>query len=170
MRLLTLTALLMAGTTAQANINVRFLEGAPKDRFIIENAGDCDMGPFDVTLDLSQSQAGLIFDVTGAGAGVEVFQPLEIVEGSIHLASVVAPKDGDNVLSLPLNGLPANARVAFTIDVDDTLKNGPSGQIIVRGSEFAGAAVKLSQDGRSTMAQFGDTPRLGVSIDNCTVG
>ena len=31
MRLLTLTALLIVSTTAPANINVRFLEGAPKD-------------------------------------------------------------------------------------------------------------------------------------------
>jgi hypothetical protein len=39
----------------------------------------CATGPFDLTIDLAGSPSNLIFDITDDGAGVEVFQPCELV-------------------------------------------------------------------------------------------
>ena len=54
---------------AFADLDVRFLEGAPKDRFIFHNNSNCSLETARLVLDLSGSSAGLIFDVTGKGAG-----------------------------------------------------------------------------------------------------
>lgn len=67
---------------AMADVQVEFVEGAPKDRFVLHNASDCGLTAATVLLDLSSPQGGLIFDVTGAGEGVEVFQPFEMVSRS----------------------------------------------------------------------------------------
>jgi len=67
------TALTLCATPAFADIEVTFLESAPKDRFTFTNTGACDLGPAVLSLDLAGSAAGLIFDTSGAGAGVEVF-------------------------------------------------------------------------------------------------
>jgi len=69
-----------------ADIEVTFLESAPKDRFTFTNTGACDLGPAVLSLDLSGSAAGLIFDTSGDGAGVEVFQPYETNLGQIRVS------------------------------------------------------------------------------------
>ena len=74
----TAVAILLTTQTAAADIAVRFVESAPKDRFIIENLGDCALTAAGLTLDMAGSAGGLIFDVTGSGAGVEVFQPFDL--------------------------------------------------------------------------------------------
>jgi len=78
---ITLTSITFAKTT----IEVRFIESAPKDRFIIKNIGECNLSEFTFSIDLTESVGKLIFDTTEAGAGVEVFQPFEIVSGNIEL-------------------------------------------------------------------------------------
>ena len=70
---------------AETAIEVRFIESAPKDRFIINNTSECNLSEFTFSIDLSESVGKLIFDTTEAGAGVEVFQPFEIVSGNIEL-------------------------------------------------------------------------------------
>ena len=72
MRIPALIALLSANP-AFADITVTFAEGAPTDRFTIAANDSCVTGPVQMTIDLSESDAGLVFDVTAAGAGVEVF-------------------------------------------------------------------------------------------------
>ncbi|MEO1720574.1 MAG: aggregation factor core, partial [Pseudomonadota bacterium] len=73
---------------ARATLEVRFLEGAPKDRFTLTNGSNCPLRAADVTIDLSGSPFGLIFDTTGTGAGVQVFQPLELTDGAAYLREV----------------------------------------------------------------------------------
>lgn len=152
------------GAPALADIEVRFIEGAPKDRFVISNQSTCATGPVVVTLDLSTSQSGLIFDVTGAGAGVEVFQPFELASEGSALASVPEVRDGDNVLTLDVTDLPAGAALGFTIDVDDTVSGR---QITVSGAEFAGVSVQLTAAGQQSTAQFGSTPKLTMAGPDC---
>ena len=80
--------LIIAGISSapvQADIVVNFVESAPKDRFVIENTGECEFENLVVEIDLSGSAGGLIFDTTATGAGVEVFQPFE-VRGSVAFA------------------------------------------------------------------------------------
>lgn len=94
-----------------------------------------------LTLDLSGSKAGLIFDTTATGAGVEVFQPLEIAAGAENIASMSTPTDGDTRLDIALNALAPNAETRITIDLDDTLAASDLGQIRVSGAEIEGAEV-----------------------------
>ncbi len=150
---------------SSADISIRFIEGAPKDRFVIQNSGNCDFQDFDVLLDLSSSAAGLIFDTTSQGAGVEVFQPMEIVAGQSFLGEFDAPTDGDNKFNIPFKTLPKGAEMAFTIDVDDTLKNSASGQIIVRGQEIEGATVSVG----NAVAAFDRSSRAQVAVPTCDI-
>lgn len=162
---LTLCTLLMTATTATADLAVRFDEGAPKDRFTVTNTGDCALPAMVVTLDLGTAPAGLIFDVTGAGAGVEVFQPFEMVSGGDVLIDVPQVLDGDNAVQLNLRGLAAGADVAFTVDVDDT---GGGREITVSGSEIAGASVHLTMGDVMQSGVIDTTARAVLPTTACT--
>lgn len=154
-------------TPASATIDIRFDEGAPKDRFVFTNAGTCAFGPMTLVLDLSDSAAGLIFDTTDAGAGVEVFQPFEIVEGAQILQSVSEVSDGDNRIELTLSAMAPGQSVAFTIDVDDTLRHSALGQIQVADSEIAGASVRLRSAGAEKLGVFDNTSRAIIRTNDC---
>ena len=154
----------MAASVAQADMAVRFEEGAPKDRFVFENASACAIEGATLLLDLSGSAAGLIFDVTGSGAGVEVYQPLEIVAGSDALVAVPRVRDGENRVTFDLRALEPGARLAFTIDVDDTLG---SRAITVSNSEIAGARVALVSGDDRREGAFVDGPVARVAVPGC---
>ncbi|MEO0664212.1 MAG: hypothetical protein AAFY97_00590 [Pseudomonadota bacterium] len=134
----------LLATPVSADITARFIEGAPKDRFVLENTGACAEGPLDVTIDLAPAPAGLIFDTTSAGAGVEVFQPFEVVAGADVLTDAIIPTDGDQAVRLNLTGLAPGARFAFTVDVDDTGTASELGQIRVSDSEMSGAELRIN--------------------------
>ncbi|WP_420332888.1 aggregation factor core [Roseibium sp.] len=151
-------------TSANADISVRFDEGAPKDRFTFENVGSCPIGASELVLDISGSKAGLIFDTTGAGAGVEVFQPLEIVSGAQSLAAITKVKDGDNAVTLSIAELQPGAKIAFTIDVDDTAGGR---EITVSGSEIEGASVTFSNNGKSVTAALSSGATALVKTGAC---
>lgn len=152
-------ALLLCPSVAGAEIVARFTESAPKDRFEITNTGACDQGAIVLMLDLSRSAAGLIFDTTGSGAGVSVFQPFDLVAGGDLLRAVPQVTDGMNSVELRLSRFPAGATLAFTVDVDDTLVSGALGQTRVSGGEISGAQLRsgdlvgvFSQDGVARIA------------------
>lgn len=86
-------------------VEIEFVESAPKDRFVIKNMGSCVLEELMIEFDLSQSAGMLIFDTTAAGAGVEVFQPFEVVEGDIVQLAVDGADDGvdDGDAALALN-------------------------------------------------------------------
>jgi len=163
---LTLTyalACALIATTAHADLAVRFDEGAPKDRFTLTNVGDCTLDATKVTVDLGTAPAGLIFDVTAAGAGVEVFQPFEVVAGADSLRSLPKVSDGEAAVTLDLKGLAAGKSVAFTIDVDDT---GGGREITVSGSEIEGASVRIA--GVMQQGVFNDRARAVVPTGSCS--
>jgi hypothetical protein len=159
-----LACLILSAATAQADLSVRFDEGAPKDRFTFTNTGDCALPAFTVTLDLGAAPAGLIFDVTGNGAGVQVFQPLALFAGQETLRSTPEVRDGDSTIVFDLNGLGAAAMLAFTIDVDDT---GGAREITVNGSEISGARVVTAVNGTTSEGLFDETARAVVKMDDC---
>ena len=159
---------LLLSATAQADIEIRFSEGAPKDRFIITNQGECKISNLTLDLDLSKSQGKLIFDITAAGSGVDVFQPFEITEGKMKLASGATVKDGDSSLSLQIESINPGERVSFTIDVDDTLPVSSLGMIRVAGSEIQGGEVTIqSVEIPKTSAVFGNNSRAMVVMPKC---
>ena len=95
---------------AHAALEVRFTESAPRDRFTVQNVGTCASGPFELTIDLSKSAAGLIFDTTAQGAGVEVYQPFNASSGQVTLTSGSVVSDGDESLSVKVSGLAPGAK------------------------------------------------------------
>ncbi len=147
------------------DVQVRFDEGAPKDRFTISNIGGCALGATAVTIDLRGSPYGLIFDVTGSGAGVEVFQPFELLRGGENLKTQPTVMDGDNQLTLDFHGLVAGASLAFTIDVDDTANRS---ETMVSGAEIVGAGVVVRTGVSSSSASFGEDAIATVAISSCT--
>ncbi|MEM8917191.1 MAG: aggregation factor core, partial [Pseudomonadota bacterium] len=121
-------ALLATAPPAAADLRVSFQESAPKDRFSIVNAGGCDLTDLTLTIDLTPSAGGLIFDTEPTGAGVEVYQPFEIVEGLEHVQSIDTAADGGRTVTILFSRLAPNAATRFTVDVDDTLTNSALGQ------------------------------------------
>ncbi len=136
---------------AHADVDVVFREGAPKDRFSIVNTSECALDAMVLTIDLANSDGRLIFDTTGNGAGVEVFQPFEVSSDAIELSSAEDVKDGDTQLTINIKTIGAGESVSFTIDVDDTLVDSKLGKIRVAGSEIHNGEVQLSVTGAKPM-------------------
>lgn len=166
MRLTILTCLAAAtlATPAMADINVRFLEGAPTDRFVFEATGDCALEDVRLTIDLSGSDAGLIFDTTPSGAGVEVFQPFVLVAGADLVTDTSGVVDGDQRLTLDVARLDPGAQIAFTIDVDDTIG---AREITVSGAEIAGASAQLEIGGEVLTAPFTANATAQIAHNGC---
>lgn len=152
------------GSPALADLNVEFVEGAPKDRFVVTNSGSCDLEAMRLTLDLSTSEAGVIFDVTGSGAGVEVFQPFEITSGSALLVDTPRITDGDQAVTLHLKRLPRATPVAFTIDVDDTRGQR---EITVADSEMRGATASVQLASQTVSDTFGEDAVASIRMPEC---
>lgn len=165
MKFLTLCgATCIAATTATAGVEVVFTESAPKDRFTITNTGACPIGNMTLDIDLGASAAGLILDVTAQGAGVNVYQPLELVAGESALASLPVVQDGDTVISLPLTSLGPKDAIIFTIDVDDTKGLGPT---MISGAEITGAQIIARRGGQETTAAFDDAAVARLDLSGC---
>jgi len=147
-----LKALLACGlvcfnTASHANLQIKFVESAPKDWFALTNLTNCDLSNVRMNIDLSNSAGKLIFDTTASGAGVEVFQPFEVRSGEIALASGDQVADGDRTLAVLISRLKSGETASFTIDVDDTMTNSELGMIRVSDSEITGSEVSVSVDG-----------------------
>ncbi len=133
----------LAPIASQAAINLEFQEGAPKDRFVIEN-NLCSLSDVTLTIDLSTAPAGLIFDVTDQGAGVEVYQPVELESGTAILTEVT---DGSQRLQLRMPEFALGDAITVSADLDDTMPNSNLGQIRVANSEIAGVTVSIETPG-----------------------
>ncbi|WP_170387590.1 aggregation factor core [Ruegeria atlantica] len=162
--ILTATLGLIAATSLQAGVQIRFIEGAPKGRFVLTNVGACEVEASTLKIDLSQSAGRLIFDVTEKGAGVEVFQPLEFVEGADALRQLPSVVDGQETIELEIASLAAGDKLAFTIDVDDTVGQR---EITVTGSEIEGATVSYTDADKTSTATFSSEARVNVTTKDC---
>ena len=149
---------------ALANIRVQFDEGAPKDRFTITNVGSCALGATKLSIDLSGSPYGLIFDTTNRGAGVEVFQPFELTDGQDRLVALPVVEDGDSQITLNLTGLAVREVVSFTIDVDDTVN---SREITIADTEIVGAKIIMKTETQSSEATFQNNATATLPASNC---
>ena len=159
--------ILMSVSFVHANVIVDFLEGAPKDRFVVTNIGQCSLQAVRVDIDLTDTTGGLIFDTTATGAGVDVFQPFEVASGDIQLNGKASVNDGDKVLSVIISSLQPSASVSFTIDVDDTMRNNERGMTIVSGSEMEGGLVTVTQGSLRNSGTFGRNSNATISMTSC---
>ncbi len=155
---------LFAATSLQAGVQIRFIEGAPKDRFVLTNVGTCEVEASTLKIDLSQSTGRLIFDVAENGAGVEVYQPLEFVEGVDALRQLPLVVDGQNTIELEITSLAIGDKLAFTIDVDDTIGQR---EITVTGSEIEGATVSFADADETNTATFTSEALVNVTTKDC---
>jgi hypothetical protein len=135
-----------------ADIEARFVDAAPKDRFTIRNADICATGPIRITVDLTDTAGGLYFDTTVRGAGVSVYQPFELAGGAEHVAAVTPVADGARGFTIEIIDLPPGAVVTVTTDVDDALPQSAMGPTRVDGGEILGGRVSVALDA--------DTPPL----------
>jgi hypothetical protein len=158
------TGALLIASPSLADLQVQFIEGAPKDRFVLTNVSDCDIGPGKFTIDFTTSNAGLIFDVTGVGAGVEVFQPFELTVGANYVSVLPSISDGDQMAVLDISGLGSNASIAFTIDVDDT--NGTRA-ITVADSEMSGTVFTYSSGSNDYSAVVDTQAEVLLNLPDC---
>lgn len=156
-----------ASSLSYADLDIRFIEGAPKDTFVIANASSCTLDAFTVEFDLSLSAGKLIFDTTAVGAGVEVFQPFEVRSGDIQLASGQKVDDGKEQLTIAVASLKPQESVSFTIDVDDRLSNSDLGQIRVSDAEIAGAVARIRVNNTSIEGVFNNRSRSSIDLPNC---
>lgn len=67
----------VAASPSFSDIRVQFLEGAPKDRFVITNQGQCALEAAQVEIDLSGSEAGLILMLRMPDQVLRCFSPLK---------------------------------------------------------------------------------------------
>ncbi|MEO1747091.1 MAG: aggregation factor core [Pseudomonadota bacterium] len=163
--ILTLSTLCLLTSNALADVTVSFIEGAPKDRFIISNTGSCPLGVTNVEIDLSGSAAGLVFDVSATGAGVEVFQPFELASGGGSVVTQPIVRDGDRTLELQLSQFLPEETISFTIDVDDTASNR---QITVSNSEIVGASFTVTTDAGKAVGTFGQNALAVANTAGCS--
>lgn len=155
----------LCATPALAEITIRFDEGAPKDRFVIENTGACALLEAQLRIDLTGSAGGLVFDTTASGAGVQVFQPFEMVSGAQALSGLPQVSDGDTSITLPVTSLAPMGQIVFTIDVDDTIG---AREITVSGAEISGAQVRIVQSGTAYTAPFTEKAEASLPLPVCT--
>lgn len=155
---------LFIASPSVADVRVQFVEGAPKDSFIITNQGTCNIGPAELVIDFAATNAGLIFDVSAAGAGVEVFQPFEVTEGASLLTSQPTITDGDQTATISITTLGPDRKISFTIDVDDT--NGTR-EITVSDDEINGTLVSLNVSGKQITAVLGANAEAMLTVDGC---
>lgn len=164
MKLCLAACALFIASPSFADVRVQFVEGAPKDAFIITNQGSCDIGPAELIIDFAATNAGLIFDVSAAGAGVEVFQPFEVTEGATLLTSQPTITDGDQTATFSIATLGPDQKIAFTIDVDDT--NGTR-EITVSDDEINGALISINAGGKQTTAVLAENAEAMLTVDGC---
>jgi hypothetical protein len=162
--LITSVPLCVIATLAAADVTIRFAEGAPTDRFTITTVDTCVEGAATITIDLAGSPAGLIFDTTASGAGVQVSQPFILVAGKEIVTRIPQLADGDRSVTLTLSKLVSHQPVAFTTDVDDTIGQR---EITVSGAEIAGATVTLTSANGSISATFGSDAVARLNTDGC---
>ncbi len=160
-------SLIIASAPAFAQLNVKFVESAPKDWFAVTNASDCAVDSMSMDIDLSGSAGKLIFDTTATGAGVEVFQPFEARSGNIELTSSSKVNDGDKRLSVLISDLQPGETASFTIDVDDTLTNSELGMIRVSRSEISGSGIQITVNGEMVSGELNNKGELRLDSGFC---
>ncbi|WP_050526078.1 hypothetical protein [Pseudorhodobacter aquimaris] len=163
-KLLCALCALFISSPSYADVRVQFIEGAPKDTFVIANEGGCNIGPSELVVDFTASNAGLIFDVTASGMGVEVFQPFDVTQGADLLVGLPTIADGDQTVALSFTGLDGAQKIAFTVDVDDT---DGAREITVSDAEMTGTMVSLTAQGKRVTAIMGPNAEAVLTTVPC---
>jgi len=156
-----------------------FIEGAPIDRLLVTNRSSAGWAIEQVTWDLTPSAGQVIFDTTGSGAGVEVFQPFrqlsaedtrraggDVSDGKqiAVLAADPSVTDGDQSVLIQFQSFEPLQVFGMSIDVDDQVS---SRQITVDRSEMQGAKLQAvfshrEKAERKLTANFDENARASI--------
>lgn len=145
-------ALVLFVQSAHADIAVRFTESAPKDRFVLTNRAACEIATGSITIDLSTSASGLLFDTDPSGSGENVAQPFEIARSENVSVSFAPVPDGASTAEIRVRNFLPGGEIEVTVDVDDSLRSGPRGVQMIDGSEMAGARITFATGSGATRA------------------
>lgn len=156
----------LAAGPAPAEIRVTYQDLSP-DIITIRNGSAFDLGPFELTVDLGTSPAGLIFDVSGTGAGFAGWAPLSVIAGGEQVLAIGEVTDGDTRLVVRLDFLAGHGTVAIAVDVDDTDPASALGPTIIAPSEIAGATAHVSHGGPPVSATFGPDGLAVLPLEAC---
>lgn len=169
-------ALACTDKSAGVAMDAVFIEGAPIDRLLVTNRSDTGWKIEQITWDLMPSAGQVIFDTTGSGAGVEVFQPFrqlsakdtrraggevsDVGQGPVLAAEPVVT-DGDQSLVIQFESFEPRQVFGMSIDVDDQIA---SRQITVERGEMQGATLQVvfvheHNPRRTLIASFDDSAR-----------
>lgn len=163
------TALPVPFAVAGSELTVSFQEAAPKDVIVIRNATGCPLPGFELRIDLRPSAGRLLFDTTPGGAGIDLAQPFEIVEGGAMVEAFADLTDGDRIARIRFRRMDVGGQVTVNLDLDDTLPEGPLGPTLVTPEEIAGAAVFMAREGLPEIsAQFGLDGWAALPLGQCT--
>lgn len=143
----------------EGSVIISFMEGAPVDKFRIENRSDI-WQISTVEINLASSKGRLIFDTTPGGKGVDVFQPYKEVSGSAKIISASKIADGSDAVTLRFERFAKGETYTFSIDVDDQLTSSELGQIRISGSE-----MELAKANFSLIASDGQAKNISASFD-----
>lgn len=138
------TAACVAGSEARVQVAAVFTEGAPTDKLDIRNQSVADWRIERVVWNLEPSRGRLIFDVTDAGAGVQVFQPLRVLTAASPLMqwrALPRVNDGEQRLELRFDAFAPGETFSIAMDLDDQIG---ARETIVSGSEIEAAVLQVS--------------------------
>jgi len=121
---------------------IAFREGAPVDRFFIENASVEDWSIARVEIGLAGSAGRLVFDTVPGGAGRNVSRPFRAEAGEARLSAAPDVPDGAEGMALDFSRFGPGERFVFSIDMDDRMT--AVGGTQVAASELFDAAVTVT--------------------------
>lgn len=160
--------LAIAPASANADLVVRFLEGAPKDRFVVTNSSGCTYDRGTLIIDLGTSPMGLYFDTKRGGAGQNVAQPFEIAGLNKLEASAEPVADGAMTAKVLFSDFTPEASLEITVDVDDSVRSGPMGVQMIANNEMMGATVRaVFEDSTAREARFDADGEARVAAPTC---
>lgn len=157
--------------SCRLDLNVKFIESAPRDRFVIQNNSSTSVEILSASIDLSSSQGDLIFDTEDGGTGVEVFQQFKSETDKVKLVFYPDVRDGDSQLDIAFEKFAQFEEYQFSIDVDDQNSKSDLGQIRVTGGELAGAKVTFlirQNDAYHPVSAIFDKTNSSRVFQNCT--
>ncbi len=119
----------------------RMVEGAPRDRVMIENRTPGDWPEqwaiASVEIALETSSGRLVVDTVRGGPGRGSPQRFRAGPGPVALTAEPDLPDGATRIALGFAGFAPGARFSFTVDFDDTVSAGAG--TTIEGAEIAGA-------------------------------
>lgn len=158
--------LLLAGPALAQDVDVRFQDGNPYDRFIVFNRG-CPLTDFVILLDFTSSAGGVLIDTVSGGPGARDPMAVQLIEGDASLDPV---RDGDQMLRLRVASLPNLAALVVTMDVDDSIGLVEEDRVFADGADVAGTTVTITLHDTITTASLDPTGQATLTLPPAAAG